>query len=209
VIDGFLHPRRTRAPRFEAWGMVESIQGLRHVQSWFIHLDATVLASPAVRRIFDQPFSHMHKKEIVARGELALAAALDAEGVHCGAVFDRGQASTPGRIVPSNPMHLDWRHLLTSRRVPFLKGELLRANPLAVPWVREWPAVLARVSDFPVAWIHDHLYSYVGREPPYPGAPFPTPCAPIGWRAKVLQVLLTRDRLPALRSMMRLRRAGR
>jgi lipopolysaccharide biosynthesis protein len=200
MIRHFLRPSNQR---FEAWGMVESAQGVRHLQSWFVHLDATVLASPAVRRIFDQPFASMTKKEIVVRGELALGAALDAEGVHCGALYGRGHGSSLTRVAPSNPMHLDWRYMLRRRVVPFLKGELLRSNPMGIPWVNDWPEWVARRSDYPVDWIHDHLYSYVGREPPYAGAPYVTPVPAAHWKAKAFFVALTRDHWRAFTSTLK------
>jgi lipopolysaccharide biosynthesis protein len=191
---------------FDAWGMVESVQGIRHLQSWFMHLDATVLASPAVRRVFEQPFPNMVKQEIIARGELALGAAMDAEGVRCGALYDRYTPTRLSRTVPSNPMHLDWRYMLTSGRVPFLKGELLRCNPLAVAWVDEWISVVGRLSSYPVDCIHEHLYAYTGREPAFPGASFPTPHHSIALPARLFYAAATRDHGTALRSLLALRR---
>ncbi len=197
--------RRFRAPagsQLDAWGMVESLQGSWHLQSWFLHMSAAVLSSPAVRRLFDQPFERMAKEEIVVRGELGLGAALRTEGARCGALYERLERSRLARIVPSNPMHLDWRGVITRRIVPFVKAELLRCNPMAIPWVADWPSVIARQAGFPVEWVHSHLYAYTGSARPGPMAPFRTPMGSLGLRGKAFYAALTIDHGAAVQSII-------
>ena len=186
----------------DAWGMVESLQGSWHLQSWFLHLSAAVLSCPAIQRLFDQPFERMTKEEIVVRGELGLGAALRAEGARCGALYGRRERSRLARLVPGNPMHLDWRGVITRRLVPFVKAELLRCNPMAIPWIADWPDVLARQAGFPAEWVHSHLYAYTGVLRPAPTAPFRTPIRPLGLRGRALYAALTIDHAAALRSLV-------
>jgi lipopolysaccharide biosynthesis protein len=200
TIESFLARSRARP---DVWGMVETLQGGWHLQSWFVHLSAPVLASPAIRRVLDQPFERMSKPEIVERGEIGLGATLIAEGALCGALHQRGRWSWPARVVPLNPMHLDWRTMIAERTVPFLKVELLRDNPMAIPWIGDWPEVVAGQSDFPQQWVHSHLYHLVGRTRPYPGGPFLTPIPPISWRNRAILAAFTRDHGAAVRAIVR------
>src|SRR5271165_4958391 len=111
---------------YDAWGMIESWQSGWHLQSWFIYLSGEAFARPRIRALLDQPFHEMTKDEIIENGELALGRAL------------RFERRIIGRLLATNPTHVDWKYLLLSGRVPFVKSELVRENPRAIPWAREW-----------------------------------------------------------------------
>ncbi len=177
-----------RARHLDAWGMVASIEGVWHLQSWFVCLSARALASPPVQRVLTQPFAEMTKPEIILRGELGLGTALRAAELACGAAFEEPGSKRLRRLARVNPMHLHWAWLLTSGRVPFVKVELLRDNPIGIPWARRWPAVIARASDYPPELIRRHI----GR---------PTPLPPVPWRTRLLYLLLTRDKGEAIRAL--------
>lgn len=145
-----------QARRLDAWGMVESREGVWHLQSWFLCMKADVLARPAVRRVFAQDFCAMTKREIILHGELALGVAFEVEGLACAAVHRSAPARGLRRAVPVNPMHFHWAALLAGRRVPFMKVELLRDNPAAIPFVERWPDLLAKY-DYPARMIREHL----------------------------------------------------
>jgi len=146
-----------QARGLDAWGMVESREGVWHLQSWFLCMRAGVLARPAVRRVFAQDFASMSKREIILHGELALGVAFEVEELACGAVHRARTAHGLRRLVPVNPMHFHWTSLLAGRRVPFIKVELLRDNPAEVPFVEAWPDELARSYDYPAERITAQL----------------------------------------------------
>ena len=145
---------------------------------------------PAVQRVFAQPFTTMDKREIILHGELGLGVALQTEQLACAACFEEPQRSRLRRLAKINPMHLDWACLITTGTVPFIKVELLRNNPIRIPWVSCWPSVVARVSDYPIEIIRNHL-----------AAPRTSPLPP--WRSLMLYLLLTRDKAVAWRAMKR------
>lgn len=176
-----------RRKGLDAWGMVASAEGAWHIQSWFLCLTAAALARPAVRRVLALPFQQMTKAEIVLHGELGLGVALAAEGLASGAVYEEPRRSRLRRLARINPTHLDWAFLVARGGVPFVKIELLRDNPIRIPWAGEWERVIGARSAYPLCLIRRHL-------------PAPTPTLPPRWRTLLLYWLLTRDKKEALRA---------
>ena len=179
---------RMRGRGLDAWGMVASSERGWHLQSWFVWLSAAALARPAVRRVFEQPFADMTKPEIILHGELGLGAALQAERLACAAAFEEPCGHRLRRLARINPMHLDWAFLVRSGRVPFVKVELLRDNPIDIFWAHRWQRVIAEVSDYPPSLIRTHLAR-------------PTPVRMPPWRTLLLYLLLTRDRGEAVAAL--------
>lgn len=56
-----------------------------------------------------------------------------------------------------NPTHYCWELLLREFRAPFVKRDLLRDNPMGLPYVWLWPDVITALSDYPVELIASHL----------------------------------------------------
>ena len=189
---------RMDAKGLDVWGMIESRQHRWHLQSWFLRMTARAWSAPAVRRVFDQPFAAMSKDAIIRDGELALGAAFEAEGLRCGAVVGLQDAAWMARRRPINQMHLDWQYNLTSRRLPFIKADLLRTNGMNIPWAGRWPAVVARSYGVPTEAITAQLFAYTGQPP---GPVFPVPCRPLDPDLLAFYLLCTRDRRPALRAL--------
>lgn len=123
---------RLTAMPADFYGMVENAQIAPHLQSWFLLLEPWVVRSAAFRAILAQPFCAMDKDEIIARGEIGLTCRLLAAGFRYQALHRAQQYALAGRLHPVNPTHLLWRELLCDEGVPFLKVELLRANPLSI-----------------------------------------------------------------------------
>ena len=186
---------------FDAWGMVESREGLPHLQSWFVWMSGDAFRRPAVQRVFSQPFAAMRKAEIIVRGELALSAALQAEELDWGARYRAPFRIRPSRLVATNPMHFHWRRVLLSGAVPFLKVELLRDNPSRILGVDAWRTVLreAGVADGSPLLAAIALARGEGRRDRIDG------------RQAVLQLALREDRMAVLRDVfaMAVRRNGR
>jgi lipopolysaccharide biosynthesis protein len=177
-----------QARNYDVWGMVESHERSWHLQSWFICFNAASLARPAISRVFEQPFEQMSKAEIVLHGEVGLGTAIRAENLSWGACLPDTRRGLR-KLVAANPMHVDWLSVLRSERVPFIKVELLRDNPVRVPWLGLWPKIVSRYQSFPEAWIRERI------TPAGPGS------GAGSLRMRLLYVLLTRDRGPALRAL--------
>ena len=182
-----------RARRLDAWGMVASTEGVWHLQSWFVCLTGAALRSPSVQRVLAAPFEQMSKAEIILHGELGLGAALRSEGFACAARHETPPRARLRRFARINPMHLDWATLLETGAVPFLKRELVRDNPIRIPWADRWPAVLQRVSHYPLDLITEQL---TAADRMWHG----TPMSPPRWRTLLLYLLLTLDKREALRA---------
>lgn len=172
----------------DVWGMVESHEMSWHLQSWFICLSAASMACPAVARVFDLPFPQMSKAEIILHGEIGLGTAIRAEGLSWAACLpDRRKGLR--KLVAVNPMHVDWVCALRCGRVPFVKVELLRDNPARIPWLGLWPKMLRRYGEFPERWIRERITPAAG-------------AAGGSLRMRLLYLLLTRDRVPAIRALV-------
>lgn len=195
--------RRMDAKGFDVWGMIESRQHNWHLQSWFLQFTAAAFNAPAVQALFRQTFARMDKGAIIENGELALGRLLQREGMRCGAVVGRRQATWAARLYPMNPMHIDWRHNLLSGRLPFLKADLLRTNMMNIPWATEWETVVRDRLGADTGRINDYLFDYTGRIPGHPGAPYPVPFRPRKPGMLVFYALASRDHGPALRALFR------
>lgn len=198
---------RMRAGSAEVWGLVESRQRSWHLQSWFLHFTGEAFRTEPVRRVFALPFGAMSKEEIIRDGELGLGRALRSAGLRWDAFVRFEDGTWLARQQRLNTMHLDWRHHLIARGLPFLKAELPRANFLRLPWAPEWDRVLRQDLGVETAPLHEYLYEYSGRVPATPGAPYPVPVGPLSLRRLIGFTLATHDRTMALRSL--LRRPGR
>jgi len=114
------------------YGMVESLEATPHLQSWFLLFEPWVVKTKEFAAILDQPFNKMTKTQIIRNGELALSQRLVAAGFRYEALFRNDRSQLMNQRHFANPMLLFWRELLLVDRVPFLKIELLRDNPLGV-----------------------------------------------------------------------------
>lgn len=187
---------RMEAGGYDAWGMIESRQRGWHLQSWFIQFSGDAFRHEAVRRVFALPFASMSKDAVIAQGEIGLGAAV--AGLRCGAVVRHDDGNWLARRYRINMMHLDWRHNLVALGLPFIKAELLRENPMRVPWIPAWEAVLRGLGADPGP-ISDYLFDYTGTEPAAPGARFQPPVLPLSIRLYLGYLLTTHDRSLALR----------
>lgn len=70
-----------------------------------------------------------------------------------------------------NVMHRFWDTLVTAMRCPFIKRELLLYNPLRVPQIDRWPAVVHGVSRYDTELIERHLQAYRPRRRSQPQGP--------------------------------------
>ncbi len=190
---GDLLPILTRmgAGGLDAWGLVESFERVWHLQSWFVCLTAAALRRPAVRRVFGQDFAAMGKEEVILHGELGLGVALRAERLAVAAVWRHGGRLR--RMIPVNPSHFDWRSMLHSGQVPFVKAELLRDNPANIGWIDDWRDVVQARGGDPA-----EIDAALGAA----GRPWRVPRKPARPERTLLNVLLTADRGAAARRLL-------
>lgn len=134
---------RLKATPADFYGMVESLEPSPHLQSWFLLFEPWVVASDEFASMLSQPFSRMSKREIIRHGEIALSRRLAAAGFRYEALFRNERSALMNPRYAANPMLLFWRELLVAERVPFLKVELLRDNPIRV----EDAATVLRAAD--------------------------------------------------------------
>ena len=65
--------------------------------------------------------------------------------------------------IPLNPAHAFWAHLIARMGCPFVKRELLRDNPVRIPGLIHWEALIRSVSDYNTDLIARHLELTVRR----------------------------------------------
>lgn len=123
--------RLTHMPA-DFYGMVESIQIVPHLQSWFLLFEPWIVRHETFKQILAQPFHGAAKKQIIEQGEIALSRRLTDAGFHHEALYksDRPGLNTPRHAM--HPMLLFWREILFDHGIPFLKIELLRDNTLGL-----------------------------------------------------------------------------
>ena len=175
--------------------MIESRQRGWHLQSWFLQFTGDAFRHAAVRAVFARPFGQMDKEDVIANGELGLGEALQRAGMRCGAVVRHADANWFARRHRINMMHLDWRHNLLALGLPFVKCELLRDNPMRLPWTPAWEDVLRAMGADPGP-IAEYLFDYTDRPR---AARYPVPVKPISIRLFMGYTLATHDRDLALR----------
>ena len=205
-VFGPFHPLDPVIDRMEAqghdvWGLIESRQRAWHLQSWFLQFTGDAFRHERIQRLFAQPFEAMDKDAVIERGELALGNALRETGLRCGALVRFSDGTRSARHHKLNMMHLDWAHNLLALGMPFIKIELLRLNPMRLPWTQLWDRLLRAELGADTAELHEYLYEYTGTRPATPGAPFPVPLLPVPIRLAIGYVFATRDHAMALKSM--------
>jgi len=178
---------------YDAWGMIESWQSGWHLQSWFVYLSGEAFSRPRIRALLDQPFGEMTNDEIIENGELALGRALRSERLKCGAVNRRLDRRVIGRLLATNPTHIDWRYLLLSGNVPFIKAELVRENPMAIPWASEWHDIVSGRLGYETESIDAFLHDYAGSPEQCRSSPFQPPEAVLPWNIFMRYVLASAD----------------
>ena len=171
---------RAEAMDVDVFGITDSREIAHHLQSYFLMFFPPALRSPAFRAFWDSFPMVNAKSWIVRNGEVRLSVELTRAGLRLGALCPYDSVSQMAQNIPEpadeatrrfllkrrgridagkalNPMHHFWEELITDGRCPFLKRDLLRANPANVPHLERWPDVLRRGSGYDIDLIHRHL----------------------------------------------------
>jgi hypothetical protein len=139
------------------YGFVESFDTARHLQSWFILFKPHVYRSRTFRSLMTLPFASLSKREIIEGAEIGLSNTLIDAGFRYSATYEPSTSGLLSRSQPFNPSHYLWRELVIGCKIPFIKVELLRDNPVSVSNINEWDAVVAGLDPELVPMMHSHL----------------------------------------------------
>jgi hypothetical protein len=136
---------RLTATPADFYGAVESWEGTRHLQSWFLLLRPRAYRSAAFTGLMADPIPpSMPKLEIIQRYELQLLQALSAEGLTHASAWSPDRGGPIARALRYNPAQALWKTLVGRVGMPFIKVELLRDNPLHMGGVRNWRRFVRR-----------------------------------------------------------------
>lgn len=113
--------------RADVWGLTETLQFSRHLQSYFLGFRGGVLQEPALDWFWRGVRHHDDKNQVIHRNEIGFGQLLAREGYAVDAAFPAGQVVAPG----DNPTIAGWKALL-DRGMPFVKREIVR-RPDLVP----------------------------------------------------------------------------
>ncbi len=139
-------PFKPLAPIFERmassscdfWGMTESFENVRHLQSYFLVFRRRVLQSADFKRFWDSVLPYKDKGQTTRAYELGLTIFLTERGF-------TGEAALPHSALPQTPLWKRWRHqpplnpllaypaALLEMGMPFVKVAVLRDNLGRVP----------------------------------------------------------------------------
>jgi len=132
--DSLVGPFATIAPLLEefertpadVWGLTETMQFSRHLQSYFVGFRRGVLQERPLADFWSDVRHYEDKNLVIHRNELGLGRLLQDEGYAVDAAFVAEQ------VVPAadNPTIIGWHRLLSSG-FPFVKRELVRTPTLA------------------------------------------------------------------------------
>lgn len=183
-VQPYLDAMRAGGPGF--YGMLESIQGGPHMQSWFLLAHGPKAVADLTGFLAAMRLSRS-KWTIVQRGELRLARAMREAGNRVAAMFGYARLvdialgvpaerayldrALPGLLEgddrdalrallmdrPLNPSQHLWRVLSGPAGCPFIKTELVRRNPGQLPEVENWPALVPPDSPCTVEELKAHL----------------------------------------------------
>jgi len=194
VNDSVLGPIRPLAPVVDGmrasgpgvFGLLESLQGGPHLQSWFTLVRGRAAVADLARFLARLRLSRS-KWKIIQRGELRISRAMREAGHRVAAwhryeelvraaLADPAERDYLMRAVPAwlagidparhlailmdrplNPAHHLWRVLSGPAGCPFIKTELVRRNPGRLPEVEAWPALVPPDAPCPVPVLQAHL----------------------------------------------------
>ncbi|PVU82122.1 hypothetical protein DDP54_02850 [Cellulomonas sp. WB94] len=110
----------------DVWGLTETLQFSRHLQSFFVGYRGGVLRDEPLARFWRDIRHFDDKNDVIHRHEIGLGRLLFSEGYTVDAAFPAGQVVDAA----DNPTIIGWRTLL-ERGMPLVKRELVRSPHLA------------------------------------------------------------------------------
>jgi lipopolysaccharide biosynthesis protein len=169
------------------WGITDSWEHHYHIQSYFLLFFEGALRSTIFRNFWKR-LPYVNSKEwMIANGETRLTQLLTQHKLRADVLApywsvakvilqrleDRDDDDLPGphrdylthlhnQLVlgrPLNASHYFWEVLICDFNCPFIKRELIRVNPMDVPYYWRWSEVIGRTSTYNLEYIWRHLQS--------------------------------------------------
>jgi lipopolysaccharide biosynthesis protein len=161
----------------DVWGLTESFECGRHVQSYFLVFERRAIESGFVAGLGDWIGVHADKKRLVDRCEVGLAARAERAGLVIGALWTpdalervvagRADFQYRGHPRPLNPTLVFWDVLLADLGFPFLKTDVLKNDRHHSHALRDWRRLVGSAG-YDVELIASHL-ARLGFDVPGPG----------------------------------------
>ncbi|MEN6439638.1 MAG: rhamnan synthesis F family protein [Syntrophobacter sp.] len=169
----------------DLWGITESYEHAYHLQSYFLIISGRLFASPCFWKYWSRFCLHTDRDHVIEKGEIGLTQHVLASGfkvrslvsyedlveywltVRCKNYgnsekeieFVTNLEHLLGCRLPVNPTHYFWDILLEQFNAPLLKRDLIRRNPVAIPGIQKFIALINKLgADYSA--IEDHLRYY-------------------------------------------------
>ena len=166
------------------WGITDNTDMGYHLQSYFVVFRKNVLKSSTFKTFWNEAKVLHNKDDIIEKYEVGMSRALIDNGFvsstytafkatafqKISAILKRitlqkiylkvlsivTQNYNPTKIGKLNPTHHFWKDLLLSSKMPFIKIELLRDNPLDIN-ITDVENTLSQISDYDISLVNNHL----------------------------------------------------
>ncbi|WP_421785423.1 rhamnan synthesis F family protein [Hyphobacterium sp.] len=179
--------RKADPAKADVWGMTDSWDTRWHLQSYFLLLHKTALQNDWVKALWQNWKHVQSKSWTINRLEIGLTGRFEKHGLKCAALFpyrelvtgfanhvrdnnvlaDESLSKRHRRLLqrmlefadagaPMNPCHFFWDQLIIGG-FPYLKREVLTANPIGMPRLYEWSDIVAENSHYDPDLIVRHL----------------------------------------------------
>ncbi|MEE2525559.1 rhamnan synthesis F family protein [Hyphobacterium sp. HN65] len=179
--------KKAKAEKADVWGMTDSWDTRWHLQSYFLFFHAAALRNKWVKALWQNWTHVQSKSWIINKLEIGLTGRIEQQGLKCAALFPyRSQVTAFANTVrdnemladeslpephrrllermleladagaPMNPCHFFWDQLIV-QGFPFMKREVLTANPIGMPRLYEWSDVVGNNSKYDPDLVVRHL----------------------------------------------------
>jgi hypothetical protein len=136
------------ATHADVWGLTDSAQFGRHLQSYFMGYRHGVLTAPVLARFWAGLRIEPSKDDLIQRAEVGLSRILQREGYAMKAAFPYQRIAPDGE----NPTIRQWERLL-DRGFPFVKREVIRSPEVAAEGDRAPEVILNRFGERVEEWL--------------------------------------------------------
>jgi len=137
-------------PETDVLGLTDSNELDYHLQSYFVMYKAAVFNSALFRTMWQQISVHTDKWDIIKKYEIGFSQRL----LRVGKLRLRAYCDMTG--YPNlNHTHVHWQDLITKKRFPFVKIELVKKNPFNINTL-ELENVIKACSDYDISLIKKH-----------------------------------------------------
>lgn len=150
------------------WGITESLEGGRHVQSYFLFFKQAVFLHSAFRDYWRDLTLFRGKRATIHAGEIGLSQMLEKAGFSSSVLikdtalrvaFPEAYATAQAASVSGdiNPSRMFWQTAIEQFKAPFLKVDIVRDDADVAPDIQNWRNVIEMHSDYDPRLIEAHV----------------------------------------------------